>query len=108
MTPTPECAGADLGKETQRVAPRPFGRVLYHESLVPEGQSTIAERFNGGWESITAQVPKGRPNCSPVLLSLRDLLGSFHLFPSVETLGYFHSSLRDGGKLQNRFWRSQG
>jgi hypothetical protein len=98
-----ECARADLGSETPRLTPKPFGRALCHESLVPEGHSTIAQRFNAGWESITELVPKGRPNFSPFLPSLRDLLGSFDVIPSVETLGYSHSSLRDGGKLLSHF-----
>jgi hypothetical protein len=98
-----ECPGADLGGETQRITPKPFGRPHYHGHgrFVPEGHSTIAQRFNAGWESIVAQVPKGRPNFSPILPSLRDLLSSVDRFPSVSisTLGYFHSSLRESGKI---------
>jgi hypothetical protein len=60
---------------------------------VPEGQTTIAQRFNAGWAQPQESVPKGRLTAADS--AVPSGLGRFDHNPSVETLGYSQPSLRD-------------
>ena len=70
----------------------PFGNSS--GSPVPEGRATIAQRFNAGLRPEGNPVPeqrqksKGGTQCSVVPSGLA--IGGGDVFPSVETLGYFH------------------
>ena len=65
---------------------------------VLEGPPRIAQRFNVvstlGVDARGLKSPEGTADSAPIQPSLRDLVPP-NLFPSVETLGYSHSSLRD-------------
>src|SRR5207248_2242140 len=79
--------------ETATVAPRrmskPPGFIF-----IPEGWMRIAQRFNAGI-AIDRRKSRRDGRASRLFLpSLRDLFATAS-FPSVETLGYFHWSLRD-------------
>src|SRR5262249_9645377 len=89
-----------LTRQTERRArgARPRAMLIgFHVMIrapVPKGKSTIAQRFNAGWRELAGRVPKGRLNSG----SVSRPFGTYDfptVPPSVETLGYFHSSLRD-------------
>ena len=65
------------------------------QALAPEGLSKIARRLNAGTGATTARSPAGTAEDGLIQPSLRDSRLPARA-PSVETLGYCHSSLRDG------------
>jgi hypothetical protein len=64
---------------------------------VLEGPPRIAQRFNAFQRWVWTPEglsPEGRADSAPIQPSLSGL-GTTNVFPSVETLGYSHPSLRD-------------
>jgi hypothetical protein len=64
------------------------------KAVVPEGPGRIAQRFNAGSDATRLLSPKGTAGNWLVQPSFRDLRRC-RPNPSVETLGYCRSSLRD-------------
>ena len=68
---------------------------------VPEGQATIAQRFNAGLEANRSRVPKGRPRANyepnpPTVPS--GLVCQAGCFPALKRRAILKMSLRDKGK----------